>query len=112
MLLQRVDRLPSGPWHYEVKWDGFRMQVIKCSGQVRLLSRNGSDYTRRFTYQLPPWTKSPPARPGRRMTPPGPHLCAATTMLGRLPHFGPQIQPPLCPAPVGIRLASFNLNSN
>ncbi len=34
MLLQRVDRLLSGPWQYEVKWDGFRMQVFRHSGRI------------------------------------------------------------------------------
>ena len=48
MLLQRVDRLPSGPWEYEVKFDGFRMQAAKCSGRVRRLPRNDADHTRRF----------------------------------------------------------------
>jgi DNA ligase D-like protein (predicted ligase) len=49
MLLRRVPRLPEGDdWLYELKFDGYRMQVIKCNGQVRLLSRNGADYTARF----------------------------------------------------------------
>jgi len=49
MLLRRVQELPAGPgWLYEVKWDGYRMQAIKEGGNVRLLSRNGADFTRRF----------------------------------------------------------------
>lgn len=49
MLLRRVPQLPEGPeWQYEVKWDGYRMQVIKCGRSVRLISRNGADFTRRF----------------------------------------------------------------
>jgi len=49
MLLQRVRELPEDPqWQYEVKWDGYRMQAIKAKNHVRLLSRNGADYTRRF----------------------------------------------------------------
>ncbi|HEY5909214.1 MAG TPA: hypothetical protein VJA21_01275 [Verrucomicrobiae bacterium] len=49
MLLRRVRQLPEGPqWHYEVKWDGYRMQAMKQGGAVRLISRNGADYTRRF----------------------------------------------------------------
>ncbi len=48
--LSRTDPvLPEGPeWQYEVKWDGYRMQALKERGTVRLLSRNGADYTRRF----------------------------------------------------------------
>ena len=54
MLLQRVTALPEGPaWTYEVKWDGYRMQAIKDGSTVRLLSRNGADYSRRFA----PWRK-------------------------------------------------------
>ncbi len=49
MLLRRVRQLPEGPgWSYEVKWDGYRMQALKCGGSVRLLSRNGADFTKRF----------------------------------------------------------------
>ncbi len=50
MLLKRVKKLPEGPeWMYEVKWDGYRMQALKEGERVRLLSRNGADYTRRFS---------------------------------------------------------------
>ncbi len=49
MLLRRVRQLPEGPeWQYEVKWDGYRMQALKNDRAVRLISRNGADYTRRF----------------------------------------------------------------
>ncbi len=49
MLLRRVPQLPEGPdWQYEVKWDGYRMQAIKCDHSVRLISRNVADYARRF----------------------------------------------------------------
>lgn len=49
MLLRRVSRLPEGPeWQYEVKWDGYRMQAMKQGATVRLISRNGADYSRRF----------------------------------------------------------------
>lgn len=44
-------QVPSGPdWIHEVKHDGYRMLVIRESERVRLLSRNGSDWTRRY-----PW---------------------------------------------------------
>ena len=49
MLLQKVTALPEGKaWLFEVKWDGYRMQALKDGDKVRLLSRNGADYTRRF----------------------------------------------------------------
>ncbi len=49
MLLRRVTSLPEGPdWQYQVKWDGYRMQALNCNANVRLLSRNGADYTCRF----------------------------------------------------------------
>src|SRR5262245_9423431 len=40
---------PSGPgWVYEIKLDGFRMMVRRDAAGVRLLSRNGHDWTERF----------------------------------------------------------------
>src|SRR5712692_6658097 len=35
-------------WVYEEKYDGWRLVVHKADGQVRLVSRNGRDHTRRF----------------------------------------------------------------
>ncbi|WP_346658631.1 MULTISPECIES: RNA ligase family protein [unclassified Bradyrhizobium] len=44
-------QVPSGPdWIHEVKHDGYRMLVIRADSRVRLLSRNGTDWTRRY-----PW---------------------------------------------------------
>ncbi|WP_371259246.1 RNA ligase family protein [Bradyrhizobium sp. WSM1743] len=44
-------QVPSGPdWIHEVKHDGYRMLVVREDKSVRLLSRNGSDWTRRY-----PW---------------------------------------------------------
>ncbi len=44
-------QVPSGPeWFHEVKHDGYRMLVIRENARVRLLSRNGSDWTKRY-----PW---------------------------------------------------------
>ena len=45
-----ITRLPEGPnWEYELKLDGYRLQAIKDGEKVRLLSRRGNDFTRRFT---------------------------------------------------------------
>jgi ATP-dependent DNA ligase len=41
--------LPSGPdWTYEVKWDGYRAQVVKNGAAVSLVSRNLKTITRQF----------------------------------------------------------------
>ena len=43
------DRLPKGEgWLYEVKFDGYRMQVHKAGSHVALYTRNGADWTGRF----------------------------------------------------------------
>jgi bifunctional non-homologous end joining protein LigD len=40
---------PSGPgWLHEIKHDGFRMAVRCDPGGVRIITRNGYDWTRRF----------------------------------------------------------------
>jgi bifunctional non-homologous end joining protein LigD len=49
MLAKRVQQLPQGrQWQYEAKFDGYRMEALKSGQSVRLLSRNGADYTQRF----------------------------------------------------------------
>jgi bifunctional non-homologous end joining protein LigD len=43
------DRLPKGEgWLYEVKFDGYRMQVHKTGERVTLFTRNGADWTSRL----------------------------------------------------------------
>src|SRR6185295_5627438 len=40
---------PSGPtWLHEIKHDGFRMMIRRDAAAVRLLTRNGIDWTARF----------------------------------------------------------------
>jgi len=47
-----VTTLPEGAvWSYELKFDGYRALGVKAAGQVRLLSRNGKDLTKRFAPQ-------------------------------------------------------------
>ncbi len=49
MQPKAVEQLPTGPeWTYEVKWDGYRILVVKNGPQVRLLSRTGTDMTAHF----------------------------------------------------------------
>jgi bifunctional non-homologous end joining protein LigD len=44
-----AERPPSGPgWVHEIKHDGFRMMVRRDGAGVRLLTRNGHDWTGRF----------------------------------------------------------------
>jgi bifunctional non-homologous end joining protein LigD len=40
---------PSGPdWIHEIKHDGFRFLARRDSAGVRLITRNGHDFSRRF----------------------------------------------------------------
>jgi bifunctional non-homologous end joining protein LigD len=44
-----ADCPPSGPnWIHEIKLDGFRMMVRRDPAGVRLMTRNGYDWTGRF----------------------------------------------------------------
>ena len=44
-----VATLPEGPdWEYEIKLDGYRALGIRSAGLVRLMSRNGNDFSARF----------------------------------------------------------------
>ena len=44
-----ADRPPSGSgWVHEIKHDGFRMMVRRDAAGVRLLTRNGHDWTQRY----------------------------------------------------------------
>jgi ATP-dependent DNA ligase len=43
--------VPAGPqWIHEIKFDGFRLRVVRELDRVRLLTRNGADWTDRY-----PW---------------------------------------------------------
>jgi ATP-dependent DNA ligase len=43
------DRLPRGEgWIYEVKFDGYRIQIHKAGDAITLYTRNGADWTERF----------------------------------------------------------------
>jgi ATP dependent DNA ligase domain len=43
--------VPAGPdWIHEVKYDGYRLRVERNRDRVRLLSKNGLDWTKRY-----PW---------------------------------------------------------
>ncbi|WP_101676088.1 DNA ligase D [Alloalcanivorax mobilis] len=42
------DTLPEGDWFYEIKFDGYRLLAHLDQGQVRLITRNGKDWSDRF----------------------------------------------------------------
>ncbi len=49
-LATRVDAPPAGPdWLHEIKFDGYRLLARAEEGRVRLLTRNGKDWTPRFS---------------------------------------------------------------
>jgi bifunctional non-homologous end joining protein LigD len=49
MLATLVCTLPEGlQREYELKLDGYRLQAIKDGDKVRLYSRRGNDFTRKF----------------------------------------------------------------
>ena len=44
-----AERPPSGPgWVHEIKHDGFRLMVRRDSAGIRLITRNGHDWSDRF----------------------------------------------------------------
>ena len=48
-LTQLVDAAPDGdPWLHEIKYDGYRMMARLDHGAVKLLTRTGLDWTRKY----------------------------------------------------------------
>ena len=58
-LAKLVNTVPEGEdWLYELKYDGYRILAYIEAGNVRLITRNGNDYTDRFqdvAYSLAGW---------------------------------------------------------
>ncbi len=49
VLATLVRTLPEGPeWEYELKLDGYRLEAAKDGDKVRLYSRRGNDFTKKF----------------------------------------------------------------
>jgi bifunctional non-homologous end joining protein LigD len=47
----RGTKVPSGPdWLHELKYDGYRLIVVRDGDRVKLITRNGYDWTKRY-----PW---------------------------------------------------------
>ena len=48
-LAMLADKPPKGAnWLHEIKYDGYRMQARLDGGKVKLLTRKGLDWTKRF----------------------------------------------------------------
>jgi bifunctional non-homologous end joining protein LigD len=48
-LPTKADKVPTGPdWLHEIKYDGYRMMVVREQDRVRLISRGGRDWAKRF----------------------------------------------------------------
>lgn len=57
-LATRVDVAPSGDgWLHEIKFDGYRLMARISGSNVRLLSRNGNDWTERFPVLVKAFTR-------------------------------------------------------
>ena len=43
--------VPDGPqWIHEIKFDGFRLRVVREADRVKLFTRNGVDWTARYRW--------------------------------------------------------------
>ena len=63
-LTQLVDAAPEGEqWLHEIKYDGFRMHARLDRGAVRLLTRNGLDWTHKYPQIATAVAALPPAGP-------------------------------------------------
>ena len=48
-LPTRGTKVPAGPdWFHEIKHDGYRLIVQRDGARVRLFTRNGYDWTKRY----------------------------------------------------------------
>lgn len=50
-LATLMDKAPAGDWRYEIKFDGYRILARIDNGEVRLLTRNGHDWTAKLPLQ-------------------------------------------------------------
>jgi bifunctional non-homologous end joining protein LigD len=60
-------KLPAtDAWFHEVKYDGYRMMVARDGDRVRLISKGGNDYTKRFPWNVEAAHPTEPVHIGRR----------------------------------------------
>ncbi len=46
-----VSKLPEGPkWTYEIKLDGYRLEVVRSPGRTTLYSRRRNVFNQKFPY--------------------------------------------------------------
>ncbi|MGF6208452.1 DNA ligase D [Pseudomonas frederiksbergensis] len=50
-LATLMEKAPAGDWRYEIKFDGYRILARIDNGEVRLLTRNGHDWTAKLPLQ-------------------------------------------------------------
>jgi bifunctional non-homologous end joining protein LigD len=50
-LATLVEKAPGGEWSYEIKFDGYRIMARIDHGEVKLLTRNGHDWTHKLPAQ-------------------------------------------------------------
>ncbi|MFY1663803.1 DNA ligase D [Pseudomonas sp. Pseu.R1] len=50
-LATLMDTPPEGDWLYEIKFDGYRIMTRILDGEVRMITRNGHDWTERLPLQ-------------------------------------------------------------
>jgi bifunctional non-homologous end joining protein LigD len=49
MMVRLVERLPTGKWFYELKFDGYRAHAFRTGEEARLVSRNRTSGRSKFT---------------------------------------------------------------
>jgi bifunctional non-homologous end joining protein LigD len=47
-LPTKADKVPGSDWIQEIKYDGYRMMLIRDQDRVRRISRGGHDWAKRF----------------------------------------------------------------
>jgi bifunctional non-homologous end joining protein LigD len=48
-LATAIDKVPSGErWNHEIKFDGYRVQVHLANNEIKVFTRRGNDWTKRF----------------------------------------------------------------
>jgi bifunctional non-homologous end joining protein LigD len=49
-LATKIEKVPSGDrWIHEIKFDGYRVQLHIANDDIKVFTRRGNDWTKRFT---------------------------------------------------------------
>jgi bifunctional non-homologous end joining protein LigD len=47
--VSEIDKVPSGDrWLHEIKFDGYRVQLHIANNEIKVFTRRGNDWTKRF----------------------------------------------------------------